>query len=669
MKKIFTLMLAASFVAGVFAQRPEGVIMKASTPPVIDAEVDEVWAEANVYPIDKPFAAEVPTVDGTTWKMLWDDAGIYVLVECLDDAWLPMYLDTPEGTNNWQYDKPEIYFDVNFELLDGAGASAGAGHMQVAPGPALDQNDGQALTTSFQGGAGDATYSITVSDPDANYEYFIPMEALVDADGLQIDLTSTVGFDVTMIDRDPGDADRKRAVWANIGEQSESWNNMDDVGYITFDGAEAGVYVESVSVEDAIVDENNGKVQLVATVLPEEATNKNIKWTVTGGTGKASVDSDGVVTGIMDGTVEINALASDGSWAEDNCVVTVSGQIVTLPEINLIRNGFFNDVNAEGFAEEWGSFEVIDGAIYIPAPEVTGNWWEGGARAGQNDFGLNATDLYTFSFVAWSESPDTFYIDFEDPANGYNRFGNSTHEFASGISDESADGSSQWEFVTNVDPTYYLIDEALVFERWLENTQEGFNLMGGKHDEGGVFLDSIILINNNDKGLLTPGYIPVTEVVVSGGDAVAVDATLQMAAVAAPSNATLTEVRWSVVNGTGEATVDETGLVTGVADGIVTVVATAKDDSGVTGVMDVTVGVVGISQQSVETLRLYPNPAVNELNVVLTSENTSVSIYNAVGQRMEQLVVSGTEYKFDISSYAAGIYFVKTETAIAKFVK
>ena len=51
---------------------------------------------------------------------------------------------------------------------------------------------------------------------------------------------------------------------------------------------------------------------------------------------------------------------------------------------------------------------------------------------------------------------------------------------------------------------------------------------------------------------------------------------------------------------------------------------------------------------------------MNELNVVLNAENTTVSIYNSVGQKMAQVVVSGTEYKFDISSYAAGIYFVKT---------
>ena len=31
--------------------------------------------------------------------------------------------------------------------------------------------------------------------------------------------------------------------------------------------------------------------------------------------------------------------------------------------------------------------------------------------------------------------------------------------------------------------------------------------------EGGVYIDNLILINNNDKGLLTPDYIPVTEIV------------------------------------------------------------------------------------------------------------------------------------------------------------
>ena len=185
----------------------------------------------------------------------------------------------------------------------------------------------------------------------------------------------------------------------------------------------------------------------------------------------------------------------------------------------------------------------------------------------------------------------------------------------------------------------------------------------------GVYLDSVYLVQISDLELISD-YIEVTSITVSGASSVAVDASSQMSAAVLPEDALLTDVRWSVVNGTGEAAIDETGLLTGVVEGTVTVVASAKDDSGVTGVMDVTVGgASGITQQSVESIKVYPNPAINELNVVLTSENTRVSIYNGVGQKMEELVVSGTEYRFDISSYAAGIYFVKTETAIARFVK
>ncbi len=464
MKKIFTLMISAMFVAGVFAQRPEGVIMKASVSPVIDAEVDEVWAEANVYPIDKNYRLEVPTVEGTTWKALWDEFGIYVLVECLDDQWWPNYLG--DGGADYLFDKPEIYFDVNLVLDDGGGASAANGHYQVAPGPTEGQTDGTALSATFQGGAAAATYSITVKEPNANYEYFIPMEALTNGDGL--DVTGTIGFDVTMIDRDEIDPldGRKRAVWANIGDIDESWSNMDDCGYVTFDGAEIDVYVESVSIEDAVIDENNGMVQIMSTVLPENADIRDLKWTVENGTGRASIDKNGVVTGILNGTVTVTATAKDGSWVEDQCTVTISNQIVTTGDISLIRNGFMKQVNEDNTAAEWsGARQVVDGAMFIPAAvNQNPDWWNE-STSGQVGFGLNATDSYTFSFVAWAEESDTLYVDFEDAreAVGYLRFGTSANAYSTGLSDGSADNQSQWEFETNTEATYYLIDDNLVF--------------------------------------------------------------------------------------------------------------------------------------------------------------------------------------------------------------
>ncbi len=674
MRKIFTLALSALFVAGVFAQQPEAVIMKASVAPVIDAEVDDVWAEANAYPVDKPFQAEVPTVDGTTWKALWNPDGIYVLIEVLDDAWLPMYLDNPPGSNTWEYDKPEVYFDVNYILNDGGGASAAeSGHFQAAPEPLLDQNDGQPLQQSWRNIAGTTfTYSITVNDPDVNYEYFFPMGELLDAEGIQIDLTGTIGFDVTVIDRDPGDAARKRAVWANIGLLDESWNNMDDCGLATFDGAEAGEYVESVSLEDAVIDENNGMVQIMATVLPESAANKKLKWTIENGTGRATISSDGVVTGILDGTVTVTGSATDGSYMEDMCTVTISNQLVSFGEVNVIKNGLFDQVNANGTPAVWGGWfdgtqaatSVVDGVANMfpdqtitSAPADPQQW-----RYQFNQSGLLALpDVeYEFGFVAWAdEDVADFPVDFEDiEGNAYRRYGVTTSPW-------SGDGRSEWHIPITSIPTKYTMD--VTFDEILENTVQKVQYMPGLITVG-VYLDSVYLVSADDMALISD-YIAVEAITVSGPATVAVDGTAEMAAEVLPADALLTGVRWSVVNGTGEATIDASGVLTGVTAGVVTVVASAKDDSGVTGVKDVTVGVTGISQKSVNTLKVYPNPAVNELNVVLNAENSTVSIYNGVGQKMDEAVVFGSEYKFDISSYAAGIYFVKTGTSIAKFIK
>ncbi len=79
--------------------------------------------------------------------------------------------------------------------------------------------------------------------------------------------------------------------------------------------------------------------------------------------------------------------------------------------------------------------------------------------------------------------------------------------------------------------------------------------------------------------------------------------------------------------------------------------------------------ITSVYNPSMDQLKVYPNPAVNELNLVLSSENTLVAVYSSVGKKMEEVLVSGTEHKFNISNYASGIYFVKAGNAIGKFVK
>jgi hypothetical protein len=86
----------------------------------------------------------------------------------------------------------------------------------------------------------------------------------------------------------------------------------------------------------------------------------------------------------------------------------------------------------------------------------------------------------------------------------------------------------------------------------------------------------------------------VTSIVVSGaGAAITVvnAATLQMSAAVLPLNPGIGTVTWSVVPGTGSATISVGGLLTATGVGTVTVVATADDASGIVGQLEITVTV------------------------------------------------------------------------------
>jgi hypothetical protein len=73
--------------------------------------------------------------------------------------------------------------------------------------------------------------------------------------------------------------------------------------------------------------------------------------------------------------------------------------------------------------------------------------------------------------------------------------------------------------------------------------------------------------------------------------------------------------------------------------------------------------------KQLEKLGVYPNPAKDVLNVTLEKGNTNVAIYNSVGVKMEEIRVEGTHHVFNVSNYSPGLYFVKANSTVVKFVK
>ena len=90
----------------------------------------------------------------------------------------------------------------------------------------------------------------------------------------------------------------------------------------------------SVSLnEKNITLEAGSTYQLTATVLPENATNKNVTWT-SSDSNVAIVDTNGLITAIAAGTATITVTTEDGEFTA-NCSVTVTPKTIYVASVNL----------------------------------------------------------------------------------------------------------------------------------------------------------------------------------------------------------------------------------------------------------------------------------------------------------------------------------------------
>ncbi len=74
--------------------------------------------------------------------------------------------------------------------------------------------------------------------------------------------------------------------------------------------------------------EVNGSLQIYAEVLPKDAVNKTIVWSVADGIEGASIDEHGLLTGIAPGTILVQAAANDGSGVYETVEIEVTAASV-----------------------------------------------------------------------------------------------------------------------------------------------------------------------------------------------------------------------------------------------------------------------------------------------------------------------------------------------------
>jgi uncharacterized protein YjdB len=92
----------------------------------------------------------------------------------------------------------------------------------------------------------------------------------------------------------------------------------------------------SITNADLTITTNNGSLQLTASVLPADAANQNIIWSISSSDADtASISSTGLLTAIRNGKVTVRATAADGSGVFAEQEITISNQIVEVTGISL----------------------------------------------------------------------------------------------------------------------------------------------------------------------------------------------------------------------------------------------------------------------------------------------------------------------------------------------
>ena len=346
--------------------------------------------------------------------------------------------------------------------------------------------------------------------------------------------------------------------------------------------------VTTITVKDATL-------QMVANVLPENADDKSIVWSVANGAGEATIDQNGLLTAVADGTVTVTAASNNQPLISGSRVITISNQITLVTSVDISSAGDAVIIDVFG-----GTLQFSAVVLPIDADDSSVIWsvenGTGEATIDQNglltavangtvtvkasatsDALIYSTMLITLSnqdilvsSIEMSSALDAVVID---------TFGGTLQFTAVVLPIDAADKSVVWSVENGT-------GEATIDQNGLLTAvADGTVIVKVAAASNQTIMDTMIITLSNQE-------IHVTEVIVtSEGDAVIIDTfggTLQMYAEVLPIDATNPIVIWSVENGTGEATISETGLLSGLVNGTVTVIATSQENNLIFDTFEVT---------------------------------------------------------------------------------
>ena len=129
-----------------------------------------------------------------------------------------------------------------------------------------------------------------------------------------------------------------------------------------------GVDADGVTLnETAVTVEEWSSVQLTATVTPDDATNKNVTWSSSDAS-VATVNANGLVSGIKAGTATITVTTDDGGFTASCEVTVVKGNVLFFENFENFNesNWQFRDLDGDGctwevITQDGGMYQIYEG--------------------------------------------------------------------------------------------------------------------------------------------------------------------------------------------------------------------------------------------------------------------------------------------------------------------
>lgn len=375
------------------------------------------------------------------------------------------------------------------------------------------------------------------------------------------------------------------------------------------------------------------KVPYSAAILPEQAKYQSLRWSVVNNTGRAVIDQQGNLVGVRAGNVIVKAATTDGSNLSATKTVKILAE-------------YYEDFSGET-PEGWVAVEPAWG---IEDGEYSGQTaTEAKAYYSLADFG-DFTYTLTLEYQDTASTETDILFRYQDANNYYQAYINKYSGYQYLRLYRVVDGTytqigSQASYNPPINTKLNVKIECSGSTINFECAGNKITATDGTYSTGkiGLKIGKTTHVHFDDIKVTVP-IVPATGISIDGASAAAVGDKVPYTAVL-PTKTTGKTVQWSVTNGTDHAVIDQSGILTCLSPGKVTVTATTLDGSNKTInkavvitkapvsniLIDPSVAAITVDEQKTLGVSVLPLGAA-EQGVVWESDNAAVAAVDQNGR-------------------------------------